>query len=194
MIRRILAPLALLFALTGCILVEDFSPMWEKSKPDACLNKIAESLYYSEFRRDPNGKDTNEYAHAFTLGKHHFLMLKKNTEDKGGRMYRFGVVNGIFQRYRLDPVMRTAFEIGHPDAPVSFRHDTVTVENLSPEVISLLTEISDDSKYWEIEDQTLYNVMLNPLCRFEDRDLEALKEDKTDSPKKPKATKKKASQ
>lgn len=194
MIRRILAPLALLLALTGCILVEDFSPMWEKSKPDACLNKMAESLYYSEFRRDPEGKDMSEHAHAFTLGKHHFLMLKKNTDDKGGRMYRFGVVNGIFQRYRLDPVMRTAFEIGHPNAPVSFRHDTVTVENLSPEVITLLTEISDDPKYWEIEDQTLYNVMLNPLCRFEDRDLEALKEDKTDSPKKPKSAKKKASQ
>ncbi len=175
-----------LLILSGCILVNDFTPMWEKAEPDSCVSKIAESLYYSEFQRDPEGKKMDEHAHVFTLGNYHFLLLKKDVNDKGGRMYRFGIVHGIFQRYRLDPVMRDAFTIAYPDAPVSFRHDTVTLENLSPEVMKLLEEISGKEEYWEIEDQTLYNTMLNPLCRFDDRDLNALRKDEgMDKPDKP---------
>jgi hypothetical protein len=177
MIRRYIAPLMLLLALSGCILVDDFSPKWEKSSADSCIKKIADGLYYTEFRRDPEGKDMAEHARVFSLGKFYFLMLKKEPTDVGGRMYRFGIVNGIFQRYRLDPVMRTAFEIEFPDAPVSFKHDTVRVASLSPEVMKLLTEISSRKEYWEIEDQTLYNTMLNPLCALDDRDLKKLKED-----------------
>ena len=43
--------------------------------------------------------------------------------------------------------------------------------------MKLLTEISSRKEYWEIEDQTLYNTMLNPLCALDDRDLKKLKED-----------------
>lgn len=184
-----------LLLLSGCILVNDFTPMWEKGKPDPCINKIAESLYYSEFQRETDGKDMSDYAHVFTLGGYHFLMLKQDVSDKGGRMYRFGIVHGIFQRYRLDPTMREAFKIAYPDAPVSFRHDTVTLESLSPEVMKLLEEISDKSAYWEIEDQSLYNTMINPLCTLDDRDLDALQKEygmkkSKDAPSKKVATKK----
>lgn len=169
--------LSALLLLTGCILVNDFTPMWEKAKPDPCISKIAASLYYSEFQRDPEGKNMDDYAHIFSLGDYHFLLLKQEVSDKGGRMYRFGIVHGIFQRYRLDPTMRDSFKIAYPDAPVSLRHDTVTVENLSPEVIALLKEISGRSEYWEIEDQTLYNTQLNPACSLDDRDLNALRKE-----------------
>jgi hypothetical protein len=171
---RMIAPLALLALLSGCILVNDFAPMWEKAKPDPCLSKLSESIYYSEFRRDPSGLDIDEHAHAFSLGNHHFLMLKKEVNDTGGRLYRFRVINGIFQRFRLDPVMREAFEIEFPDAPVSFKHDTVTVETLDTPVTDLLREIASRDTFWEIEEQNLYNILRNPLCRFDDRDLEAL--------------------
>lgn len=173
-IARSIAPLLAILALAGCMLVDDFAPQWEKAKTDSCTTKIAESLYYSEFRRDPQGKDMNELARTMTLGKHHFLLLKQDAADKGGRMYRFQVVNGIFQRLRLDPVMRKAFEIAYPNAPVSLKHDTVQLANLDTDVTNLLTEIADNKDYWEIDDQTLYNTMLNPACLFEDRDLEAL--------------------
>lgn len=176
LLRQCLAMTALLM-LTGCILVNDFTPMWEKGESDSCVSKIAESLYYSEFQRDPDEKNMGDYAHVFTLGDYHFLMLKQNVNDKGGRMYRFGVVHGIFQRYRLVPTMREAFNIAYPNAPVSFRHDTVTLDSLSPEVIKLLEEISSKSEYWEIEDQTLYNTLLNPLCKFDDRNLNALRKE-----------------
>ncbi|MBX9725770.1 MAG: hypothetical protein K2X09_00770 [Rickettsiales bacterium] len=169
-----MVPLLAVFALSGCILVDDFSPKWEDAKTDSCTSKIAESLYYSEFRRDPEGKDMKTLAHTFTLGKYHFLMLKQDVADKGGRMYRFGVVNGIFQRYRINPTMRAQFEHDYPDAPVNLKHDTVKLETLGEKEIKLLTEISAKDEYWEIEDQTLYNTLRNPTCIYEDRDLEAL--------------------
>ena len=175
MMKRLIASLTLLL-LSGCILVEDFSAKWDASKPDECLTAIAKPLYYADFRRDPEGKDMDQLAHAFTLGKYHFLMLKKNANDKGGRMYRFGVENGIFQRYRLDPVMRDAFEIEYPKSSVNFKYDTVQLENLDTDVMKLLEEISNRPEFWEIEDQALYNTMRNPACRFEDRDLKALEE------------------
>ena len=178
MIRRFIAPLVAALTLSGCILVEDFSPAWNTATPDSCLNKIAQSLYYSEFSRDPEGKDMNTLAHATRIGNANFLMLKQEAADKGGRMYRFGVVNGIFQRYRLNPAMRQAFLADYPDAPVSLRNDTVVLAKLGTEETKLLTEIASKPEYWQIEDQTLYNIMLNPLCRFDDRDLKKLAEDK----------------
>lgn len=185
---RTLAALAALALLSACILVEDFSAMWDKGETDPCVSKIAESLYYAEFRRDPEGKDMSKHAHIFSVGKYHFLMLKQDEGDAGGRMYRFGVINGIFQRFRLDPVMREAFKIEFPDAPVSFRHDTVTLKQLGDAEMKILTEISSRDDYWEIEDQTLYNVMLNPLCKYEDRDIKAMKaEDEAPAPKPKKA-------
>ena len=157
--------------LNACILVDDFSPKWDDSKTDSCTDKIAQALYYSEFRRDPDGKDMNTLAHSFTLGNYQFLMLKKDVADKGGRMYRFHVVHGIFQRYRLDPAMKKQFEQEYPHAPVSLAHDTVEIKSLGDAEMKLLTDISAKDNYWEIEDQTLYNVMRNPLCIYEDRDL-----------------------
>ncbi len=177
MFRRFIAPLLAALTLSGCILVDDFSPAWKTAEPDSCVSKIAASLYYSEFRRDPEGKDMKELAHVMTLGKNHFLMLKQEPTDKGGRMYRFGVVNGIFQRYRLNPSMKKTFIASHPNAPVSFKHDTVTLVKLGDAETKLLAEIAEQPDYWQIEDQTLYNTVLNPLCRFDDRDLKELAKD-----------------
>ena len=175
LIRRFIAPLAALMALSGCILVDDFSAQWDKGKTDSCTNKIASSLYYAEFRRNPDGKDMNSLAHVISIGNDHFLMLKQSPSDKGGRMYRFGVVHGIFQRYRLNPTMKATFEHEHPNAPVSLAHDTVTLATLGTEEMKLLSEITAKPEYWEIEDQILYNTALNEACIFEDRNLDELK-------------------
>lgn len=171
MFRSILAPIAALMLLSGCILVDDFTPKWDDAKTDSCTAKLAQSLYYSEFRRDPDGKDMNELARSFALGKFDFLMLKKDPADKGGRMYRFHVINGIFQRYRLNPAMKKQFEQAYPNAPVDLAHDTVEIKSLGADEMNLLTDINAKDEYWEIEDQTLYNVLRNPLCIYEDRDV-----------------------
>ncbi len=171
---RTLVSLASLLLLAGCMLVEDFGDAWKKGKTDSCVNKIAEALYYSDFRRDPSDKDMDDHARVFTIDGFHFLMLKKDPSDTGGRMYRFRVFNGIFQRYRLDPVMRDAFEIAYPDAPVSLRNDTVSFVTLGEKEIALMKEIAAQDDYWEIEDQTLYNTMRNRSCAYDDRDLAAL--------------------
>ncbi len=172
---RTLASAGLLLLLSACMLVDDFSPAWDKGVTDSCTSKIAESLYYSEFRRDPNGKDMSQLARVLTLGDNHFLMLKQDEADRGGRMYRFRVTHGIFQRLRLDPTMRKTFEKDYPNAPVNLKHDTVNLSLLDEKTQKLLQEIGDKAEYWEIDDQTLYNTLLNPLCKFDDRDLEALK-------------------
>jgi hypothetical protein len=118
------------------------------------------------------------HAKVMTLDNHHFLMLKQEVSDAGGRMYRFGVVNGIFQRYRLNPAMKKTFIEAYPNAPVSFRNDTVALAKLDKQETKLLAEIANKPEYWQIEDQTLYNTALNTLCRFDDRDLKKLAEDK----------------
>lgn len=174
LVRRILLPLGMVLMLAGCLLVDNFSPEWEKGKTDSCTSKIAQALYYTEFRRDPEGKEISELARSFSIKPYHFLMLKKNAADAGGRLYRFNVENGIFQRYRINPVMRKTFEADYPNAPVSLARDTITLKKLGPDEMKLLAEISSKPDYWEIEDQTLYNSLRNPLCIYEDRDLAAL--------------------
>ncbi len=173
---RLLLPVIALFALTACILVDDYGPVWDKAKPDMCVNKIAESLYYGEFNRDPADLKIDDIARAITFDKHDYLLLKQHPSDKGGRLYRFEVVNGIFVRYRLAPTKRDDFKRDYPTAPVALNRDTVTVKDLGPEVQKLLAEIADKTEYWEVEDKTLYNTMRNPTCRFEDRDLKTLDE------------------
>lgn len=173
--RRSMLSLALFsLLLAACMLVKDFGPAWNEAKADPCLNKIGESLYYTEFRRDPQGKNMENLARGFRHGGANYLLLKKDESDEGGRMYRFTVHNGIFQRYRLVPTMRSQFEQDYPDAPVSLARDTVTFATLGEKELTLMDSVATKDDYWEIEDQTLYNVLRNPACRFDDRDLEAL--------------------
>ncbi len=166
-----LLALGLTLILTGCLIVEDFGTAWNEAKPDPCLNKIAESLYVTEFRRDPANKDMNTLAHAWTVGGHYYLLFKKSAEDKGGYLYRFTVTEGIFQRWRLKPTMRELFEKTYPNAAVSLARDTVTLKTIDANTKKLLLELSDKPEYWEIEEQILYNVLRDPACRFDDRDL-----------------------
>ena len=171
---RLLAMTGMALLLNGCLVVEDFGHAWKDSKPDACLSKIAESLYAAEYRRDPTGMKIDTLAHGWTLDGNTYLLLKKAPEDKGGRLYRFQVTNGIFQRFRLDPAMRDLFEKDYPNAPVSLKRDTVRLKTLDAEREKLLTSIANKPEYWQIEEQTLYNTLGNPACRFDDRDLKKL--------------------
>ncbi len=167
-VKRLLS-LAAVLLLSGCIFVDDFGHAWNDSKPDQCLGKLAESLYATEFRRDPNGQDMSKLAHGWDLNGQHYLLMKKSPDDKGGRLYRFTVVHGIFQRWRLDPTMREQFEKDYPNAPVSLKRDTVTIDALNPETEKLLSDIANKPEYWQMDEQTLYNVIRNPDCRYDDR-------------------------
>ena len=172
--RTTLALLSLTL-LAACILVDDFGPAWEKSVADPCISKIAEGLYYTEFRREPDDKKMDQLAHAFTLEDQHFLLLKQAPDDKGGRLYRFAVTPGtpspIFTRFRLNPVMRESFEKNYPNAPVTFAHDTVRIATLDANTKQLLLEIARQPDYWEVEEKALYNAFHNPRCPFEPTDL-----------------------
>jgi hypothetical protein len=169
--RPLLALAAAVALLCSCILVRDFGPVWNEAKADPCLNKIAEPLYQGEFRRSVEGKNIENLARAFRHGDANYLLMKKDADDAGGRLYRFRVRNGIFMRYRVVPTMREQFEHDYPDAPVDLSRDTITLDALGDKELALLDKISADEGYWEIEDQTLYNVLMNPACRFDDRDL-----------------------
>ena len=170
-----LIALSALAVLAACMLVKDFGATWDEAKPDDCLTKLMGSMYYTEFSRNPEGKDLSTLAHGITRpnGKT-YVLIKADTADKGGRMYRFQVVNGIFQRLRLVPTMRATFEQNYPDAPVDLSRDTITFDTLGEEEWALIDNIATQEEYWEIQDQSLYNIFKNPECRFEDRDLSAL--------------------
>jgi hypothetical protein len=172
---RILAITSALLTLNACILVNDFNAAWSEAKTDSCLSKLGESLYYSELRRDPTGKDMNELVRGWKFAGQNFMLLKKNTDDAGGRLYRFTVVHGIFQRYRLNPAMRATFKKDYPHATLRLSEDTVTLDILDTPTRKLLAEIVNKPEYWEIEDQTLYNPLRNPACLFEDRKGKELK-------------------
>lgn len=175
-LSRYISLLFVLAALTACILVDDFGNAWNDAKPDPCVNKIAQSLYAGEFSRDPSGYEIEQIAREITWDGENFLLLKKSPDDKGGRIYRFRVTNGIFERLRLVPTMRTQFEMDYPNAPVSLKRDTVTIPNLEKAPRDILVSIAKKPEYWEAEDKTLYNVLSNPTCRFEDRDLKKLEQ------------------
>lgn len=181
---RSLLPLLAVALLSACILVEDFGSVWDEARPDTCLSKIAESLYFAEFSRDPSSQNIDDIARGWTLGGSHFLLLKKHADDKGGRIYRFNVTHGIFERFRLAPTMRATFERDYPNAPVSLRRDTVTIKTLDARTQNLLSEIAKKPEYWEYEDKILYNTLRNPSCRFEDRDFKKMDEEDKPQPAK----------
>lgn len=158
--------------MAACMLVKDFGAAWNEAKPDDCLSKLMHSMYYTEFNRNPEGKDLDQLAHALIRpnGKS-YLLIKADADDAGGRMYRFQVVNGIFQRFRIVPTMRETFEKNYPDAPVDLSRDTITFDTLGEKEWELIDNIATQDEYWEIQDQSLYNTFRNPECRFDDRDL-----------------------
>ena len=72
--------------------------------------------------------------------------------------------------------MRETFKKIYLNSGVILSEDTVTIEKLDTASRKLLAEISSKPDYWEMEDQTLYNPLRNPLCLFEDRKGNELKE------------------
>lgn len=168
--------LALLPLLAACIVVDDFGDAWENAKGDICLNRISTALYHQVHERDVKEEDIEEYARGITLNDQHYILMKKNTKDKGGFLFRFRVKEGVFTRYKLNPTMRKTFTTEYPDAPVNVGDDTVSITTLDTATTAALTKVALDARYWEEDDRTLYNPMRNAHCRFEDRDLKALEE------------------
>ena len=170
-LRRTLALLLLLPLLTRCIIVSNFDEIWNKASGDICLNRISAALYYQVYEREfPEDKIT-DVARGFTLNGEHYILMKQSPDDKGGFLFRFTVKGGVFTRYRLNPAARHLFEQEYHDELVEIRDNTVSLAELNDAALSLLDKISHDQRFWETEDKTLYNTQLNPLCRFEDRDL-----------------------
>ncbi|OYW13078.1 MAG: hypothetical protein B7X02_02885, partial [Rhodospirillales bacterium 12-54-5] len=138
MFTKLASIAAMLALLSGCLMVDDFGARWSQAKPDACLIDIAKSIYIAEFRRDPSDKNIDDLARALTLNGQNYLLLKKNPEDKGGRIYRFTMTAGkelrathiVFQRWRLDPSMRETFMRDYPHSVARLDDDTVTLPSL----------------------------------------------------------------
>ena len=170
-LRRALPLLLLLPLLAGCIIVKDFGKIWEQASGDICLNRITEALFYQVHTREIAADQIDTVARGTTLDGHNYILLKESAGDKGGFLYKFTVKEGVFTRYKLNPAMRKTFLKENPDTDVSFYLDTVRIDSFSPENLALLNKIAGDDRYWEPDDKTLYNTQLNPLCRFEDRDL-----------------------
>lgn len=174
--KRYLSLLLLPLLLAACIVVDDFGGTWDKAEGDICLNRINAALYSQVHERDVKEEDIASYARGITFDGHNYILMKEKPEDKGGFLFRFTVKEGVFTRYKLNPTTRKAFLAEYPDAPVKVGDDTVTLTTLDDPHIALLNRVSDDTKYWEIDDKTLYNPLRNALCRFEDRDLTTLED------------------
>lgn len=171
--KRYLA-LLLFPLLAACIVIEDFGGAWDKAEGDICLNRINAALYHQVHEREVKEEDITTVARGITFDGNHYILMKEKPEDKGGFLFRFTVKEGVFTRYKLNPTMRKQFLAEYPDAPVHIDDSTVTLSTLDDAQVALLNRIAADAKYWETDDRTLYNPLRNTLCRFEDRDLEAL--------------------
>lgn len=172
--KRLLIFLPLL--LNACIVIDDFGDAWKKAEGDICLNRINTALYAQVHEREVREDTIESLARGITLNGNHYILMKEKPSDKGGFLFRFTVKEGIFTRYKLNPTMRDRFTRDYPDASVNITDTTVTLANISPENLRLLTAISKEKIYWQEDDRTLYNPIQNKLCRFEDRDLNAKSE------------------
>jgi hypothetical protein len=173
-LRRILPLLLLLPLLAACIIVRDFGGTWDKASGDICLNRINAALYYQVYEREYPEDKIADVARGITLSGEHYILMKQSPNDKGGFLFRFTVKGGVFTRYRLNPAARKLFEKEFPDAPVELRENTVTLAEFNDATLALLDKVAHDERFWETEDKTLYNTQLNPLCRFDDRDLKKM--------------------
>jgi hypothetical protein len=175
--KKLLSLVTALTLLAGCILVDDFGARWGQAKVDPCLSEVAKSLYIAEFRKEPDDETMASLARGLTLDGQHYLLLKKYAKHAGGRIYRFTITAGknaehvVLQRWRLDPAMRQAFMNNYPNAVAKLDRDTVTLPTLDGAAQTLLTEIANKPEYWQIDDQTLYNLIRDPKCIFDTRDL-----------------------
>ena len=160
--------------VSGCLIVEDFGNKWEEATPDACLNRIADSLYYQTFQRSLEKGEIAAHTRGLAIEELRFLLLKKDPADTGGNLYRFEVENGVYAQFRLNPAMREQFAEEYPNAPVRIERDTVVLPKLDEKTVTLLLAVARDARYWEKKDAHLYNPLRNPNCPFEDRDLTTL--------------------
>lgn len=153
--------LLLLPALSACLIVEQYGSKWDEANFDPCLLPIVER--FSEWEIE---KDTAEsQLRWLSIGEDAGLMLlKENADDEGGHAYVYGMDGKVITVFTPDPSKRKVFETEYPNPPVAVEEDTVTITELSDEVISFIGTLAKQEDYWLVKDSRLYNTARNEAC------------------------------
>ena len=146
-----------LFVLSGCILVDDFGPYWDKG----VIDRELEGQWYDQ-EPDGEGKppafviegdvmtmideDGDEQeARTLELGAHKFLMLPKDQ-----MIQKYDIADGILSFYSPRKEQKEDFlKTNSNDQIVIGQYDTVRIRQLNEETLGVLEDISDQSDYWE---------------------------------------------
>lgn len=152
---RFLLPSAVLVALAGCIVVADFGEYWNRGFIDHCVNEIAA---HGQDYRDPRGAHPSSIMmRSLRLGKHTFLMIREDLQNKGGSLLRYRIENGAYIAYRLNESRREDFARDYPDSTVVVTSETATIPVLTEKTAALLSKLADDASYWVESRREPYN-------------------------------------
>ncbi len=136
--------------LAACIVVNDFSPLWQRAQEDPCLVDTAKALDVN----DPQ----EELIRWVKLNDTYSLMLiKEEAEAKGGNAYLYNVENNIITVFTPNKTRRADFEESYPDAPVQITEDKITLDILDDEALEFITKIAVQPDYWQTDKALLYN-------------------------------------
>ncbi len=157
---RIVLGFGVLALLNACIVVDDFGDYWNKGFIDNCVNEIASND--SDYDRASHHKTM--LLRSLRIGKHTFLMMRDDMDDKGGNLIRYKIEDGEYISYRLNESKRDDFLREYPSSVVVLTQETATIPVLNSESAGLLSAVSDDDSYWVESHRETYNAGRRPDC------------------------------
>jgi hypothetical protein len=149
--------------VSGCIVVDDFGGYWNKGFIDNCVNEIQHNRSKEE-HADSKIPPKRALMRSLRIGKHTFLMVRENPDDRGGNMIRYKIESGKYISFRLNESKREEFLQAYPDSKVVLTTETATIPVLDDASVSMLEKIADDDSYWMESSREPYNPARRADC------------------------------
>ena len=153
--------LCLLFLIAGCISVKKFGAYWDSGKPDPTLEGRWDSvradkggagvsfgadgdIYRMRFDHDTD----DQFVRTLAVGESTYLMVKKKEGDEGGTMIAYVQQGEDLVLFAPNRDKQKDFLKKYPTIPFVITKTSFTIEELTPETMKWLIQISSEPEWW----------------------------------------------
>ena len=153
--------LSLLLLLTACITVKSFGVYWDSGTLDPALagnwnsTRAANGGSDVEFTADGNiyrmrfkNAEDVKVVRTLKVGNSTYLMTKKNEDDAGGTLIAYVIQGDDMVFFAPNRDKQKDFLKRYPTIPFTITKTTFTIQELTPETMKWLTQISTEPEWW----------------------------------------------
>ncbi len=151
----------LLLLLTACITVKNYGGFWDTAKLDPALEGEWKSTRATgnganvtftpddrNYRMQFSTRPDYQLVRTLTVGESTYLMTKRNESDEGGTLMPYVIQGQTLALFAPNRDKQKDFLKRYPNIPFKITKTSFTIEELNPETMKWLVQISSEPEWW----------------------------------------------